>query len=144
MPRGIYPIIALVMICSCVSSRQIHLAVKQNDLDKVSEYVMQGGIELRDSNGFTPLILAAYFGHTSIVKYLLEQGANVDQRDKNGWTALIYASYYNYYDIAQILLDHSASVNMQNSEGHTALYYAEQFRFDKMTEILKQKGAKSF
>ena len=144
MPRGIYTIVAIFMICSCVSSRQIHLAVKENDLGKVSEYVMQGGIELKDSNGFTPLILAAYFGHTSIVKYLLEQGANVDQRDKNGWTALIYASYYNYYDIAQILLDHNASVNMQNSEGHTALYYAEQFRYDKMTEILKEKGAKSF
>ena len=144
MPRGIYPIVAIFMIFSCVSSRQIHLAVKNNDLGQVREYVMQGGIELKDSNGFTPLILASYYGHTAIVKYLLEQGANVDQRDKNGWTALIYASYYNYYDIAQILLDHNASVNMQNSEGHTALYYAEQFRYDKTSELLKEKGAKTF
>ena len=144
MTRGIYPILAIFMICSCISSRPIHFAVKENDLEQVQEYVRQGDIERKDTNGFTPLILASYFGHTSIVRYLLEQGAKVDQRDNNGWTALLYASYYNYYDIALILLDHNASVNMQNSEGHTALYYAEQFRYDKTTEILNEKGAKSF
>jgi ankyrin repeat protein len=144
MTRGIYSILSIFMICACVSSSQIHAAVKENDLDQVQEYVRNGDIERKDSNGFTPLILASYFGHTSIVRYLLEQGANVDQRDNNGWTALLYASYYNYYDIALILLDHNASVNMQNSEGHTALYYAEQFRYDKTTEILNEKGAKSY
>jgi len=144
MPRFIYPIVAALMICACVSSRQIHIAVKENDLGKVREYVMQGGIELKDSNGFTPLMLASYFGYTSIVAYLLEQDANVDQRDNKGWTALMYASYYNYYDIVQILLDQNATVNLQNSEGHTALYYAEQFRYEKTTDLLKAKGAKSF
>lgn len=144
MPKVIYPIIAIFVICSCVSSRPIHSAVKENDLDKVREYVTQGDIELKDSNGFTPLILASYFGYTPIVKYLLEQGANIDQRDNKGGTALIYASYYNYYDIVQILLDQNASVNMQDSKGHTALYYAEQFRYDKTSELLKEKGAKTF
>ena len=144
MLKGIYPLIAIFVICSCVSSRQIHVAVKKNDLDKVREYVMQGDIELKDSNGFTPLMLASYYGYTPIVKYLLEQGAKVDQRDNKGGTALIYASYYNYYDIVQLLLEFNASVNMQNSEGHTALYYAEQFRYEKTAELLKAKGAKSF
>ena len=144
MTRGIYPILAIFMTCSCVSSRQIHVAVKENDLEQAQEYVKHGDLERKDTNGFTPLILASYYGHTSIVRYLLEQGEKADQRDNNGWTSLLYASYYNYYDIAQILLDRNALVNMQNSEGHTALYYAEQFRYEKMTEILKGKGAKSF
>jgi len=144
MSKGIYPLIAIFIICSCVSSRQIHTAVKKNDLDQVREYVMQGDIELKDSNGFTPLMLASYYGYTPIVKYLLEHGAKVDQRDNKGGTALIYASYYNYYDIVQLLLEYNASVNMQNSERHTALYYAEQFRYEKTTALLKDKGAKSF
>jgi ankyrin repeat protein len=144
MSKAIYPLIAVLVICSCVSSPQIHTAVKKNDLGKVREYAMQGDIELKDSNGFTPLMLASYYGYTPIVKYLLEHGAKVDQRDNKGGTALIYASYYDYYDIVQLLLEFNASVNMQNSEGHTAFYYAEQFRYEKTAELLKAKGAKSF
>jgi ankyrin repeat protein len=84
MTRVMYPIVAIFMISACVSSRQIHSAVKQNDLGQVQEYVMQGEIERKDTNGFTPLILASYYGQTAIVRYLLEQGANVDQLDNHG------------------------------------------------------------
>ena len=33
--------------------------------------------------------IASYLGHFEVVKYLIEQGANVNDRDKYGQTALM-------------------------------------------------------
>jgi ankyrin repeat protein len=41
--------------------------------------------------GITPLCLAAYLGKLSMVRCLLEEGANVNAADRNGATALMYA-----------------------------------------------------
>jgi len=98
----------------------------QNDLAGFKSYVDLSDIETQDGNGATPLIVAAYYGHDSIVMYLCDRGAKVDQPDYNGWTALIYASYYNFYNVAKILVDNNAAVDIADSEGHTALYYARE------------------
>ena len=141
MYRLFYSILVLFLICSCASTHRIHSAVKKQNLEEIKTYVEQGEIDLTDLNGFTPLILASYYDHPSIVQYLCESGADVDRGDNKGWTALMYASYYNFYDIAKILLDHNASVNKKNSEGHTALYYANQYKYEDIVKLLKAKGA---
>ena len=136
MNKFLYPII-LFLTCSCGSTDYIHYAVMQNDLTGVKSYVDSGEIDTRDGNGATPLIVAAYYGHDSIVKYLCDRGAKVDHRDYNGWTALMYASYYNFYNVAKILIDHNAAVDIVDSEGHTALYYAQEYQHDKIASLLK-------
>jgi ankyrin repeat protein len=143
MDRVLYSILVLFLICSCAGTNNIHSAVKKQNLEEIKTYVEQGDIELTDSNGFTPLILASYYDHPPIVKYLCDNGADVDKGDNKGWTALMYASYYNFYDIAKILLDNNASVNKKNSEGHTALYYANQYKYEDIVKLLKEKGAES-
>ena len=37
--------------------------------------------------------LAAQFGHTAIVAYLIARGQDVDSRDQNGMTALMWACF---------------------------------------------------
>ena len=44
-------------------------------------------------SGCSCIHLAAQFGHTSIVAYLIAKGQDVDMLDKNGMTALMWASY---------------------------------------------------
>ena len=53
-------------------------------------YLLEKGanIEVEDSNGWTPLIFAAKYGHLDVVKYLLERGANIEAKDKNGRSAV--------------------------------------------------------
>ena len=138
MNKFLYPII-LFLTCSCGSTDYIHYSVMQNDLAGVKSYVDLGDIETLDGNGATPLIVASYYGHDSIVKYLCGRGAKVDQGDYNGWTALMYASYYNFYNVAKILVDNNAAVDIVDSEGHTALYYAQEYQHDKIAILLKEK-----
>ena len=44
-------------------------------------------------SGCSCIHLAAQFGHTSIVAYLIAKGQDVDMLDKNGMTPLMWASY---------------------------------------------------
>ena len=48
---------------------------------------------IRDGEGCSCIHLAAQFGHTAIVAYLLARGANVNMRDKNGMTPLMWSAY---------------------------------------------------
>lgn len=48
---------------------------------------------IRDGEGCSCIHLAAQFGHTAIVAYLLARGANVDMKDKNGMTPLMWSAY---------------------------------------------------
>ena len=43
--------------------------------------------------GCSCIHLAAQFGHTSIVAYLIAKGQDVDMLDKNGMTPLMWAAY---------------------------------------------------
>lgn len=48
---------------------------------------------LRDGEGCACVHLAAQFGHTAIVAYLLARGDNVNLLDKNGMTPLMWSAY---------------------------------------------------
>ena len=45
----------------------------------------------QDANGNTPLHIAAYLGHESVVKYLVELGADINVKNKNNHTPMLSA-----------------------------------------------------
>ena len=49
-------------------------------------------IEAKDRDNFTPLLLAASYGHANIVQLLLERGADATVEDKNDKTAVFLAA----------------------------------------------------
>jgi hypothetical protein len=129
----------VILICTFTTTGitgEIHEAVKKNQLTEVKRYVERGDIELPDKNGLTPLLVAAYYGHTSIVKYLCDAGAMVNADDNKGWTSLMFAAYYNYIEIANILLAHNANKNMKNPKGYTAYYYAQKYGHHDIAKML--------
>lgn len=70
-------------------------------------------------------MFAAFNGHTAVVRFLEEKGAEVDTRDINGRTALMYASSGPYLDTVALLLSKGSDVNVQGTlEGFTALMTA--------------------
>jgi len=94
---------------------------KVNDLDKwgwsaltwsvyyghghVAKYLLEEGADAnfkttmsygRYSPGVTPCILAAYYGHSGILKDLIDHKANIKVKDANGKTARDYAKEFDF------------------------------------------------
>jgi ankyrin repeat protein len=84
------------------------------------------GINAFSADGWTPLHLSAYFGHTRIAEMLLGQGADVTARSRNstGNTALHAALAGNHKLVAGLLLGHGADVNAADAAGWCPLHLA--------------------
>ncbi|MCP4903142.1 MAG: ankyrin repeat domain-containing protein, partial [bacterium] len=62
-------------------------------LDVVQQLVSGGvSVNTSDIEKRTPLMLAAFNGHTAVAEYLLNEDAEVSAKDSNGRTALLYGS----------------------------------------------------
>src|SRR5712692_5555949 len=97
-------------------------------------------INLR-SNGCMPLFIAAGEGRSDVVRYLLDEGADVNAREQLGDTALTEAAYYGRFDVAKELLFRGADVNAIGDEG-TALDIATNKKYSDIADLLKHHGAK--
>jgi len=95
-------------------------------LDNVERLVFEGtAVDVVDPEHRTPMMFAAFNGHTAVIGFLVEKGAEVDNRDINGRTALMYASSGPYRDTVMLLLSRGAEVDVQGTlEGFTALMTA--------------------
>ena len=66
---------------------------KHGTLSAVIELLLAKAIDVNmiDDDGNTPLIVASDYGHTKIVKLLLNNGADPNIENKKGWTAVDFA-----------------------------------------------------
>ncbi|TFK44341.1 hypothetical protein BDQ12DRAFT_593514 [Crucibulum laeve] len=72
------------------------------------------------SSGQTLLHLGAFLGFASLVKFLVQHGADLDARDRNGYTPLHFATLSKSIACAQILLEGGADREIVNVLGKTA------------------------
>lgn len=66
-------------------------------------------VNIADAERRTALILAAAGGHTKVVRWLINRGADVDAADAEGRTALIHAADRGDVKMMQLLLDAAPS-----------------------------------
>lgn len=78
-------------------------AAEQNNLNLLKDIRRHGGdITLTNSLGTTALHVAVSEDNFDIVKYLLDQGANIDKPDKHGWTPRDLADQQGHIEIKAI------------------------------------------
>lgn len=72
---------------------------------KLIDLLVRNGAPLNSLNvtGSTPLHLAAFWGHYSVVTLLVEEGAKMDLKNDKGRTALDVAALYGHKKIAEYL-----------------------------------------
>jgi ankyrin repeat protein len=94
-------------------------------------------------DGFTPLGLASFFGHTEVVRLLLARRAQVNIASNNPQRVMPLHSAVaaRHFAIAQALLEHGAEVNAKQQEGFTPLHEAAQNGQLEMVQLLLQHGA---
>jgi hypothetical protein len=83
----------------------LDIAIKYRRPDIV-RFCKDQGISLsttRRMSGMTPLMLAAAFNDTEMVKYLLEEGAELNGVDRYGMTALDYARKMRQKQVQELL-----------------------------------------
>ncbi|XP_023244385.1 oxysterol-binding protein-related protein 1-like [Centruroides sculpturatus] len=79
----------------------------------------------KSNHGWTPLHLAAYFGHREVAEYLIKNGANVNVVNDAGDTPLHKAAYTAREEMVLLLLSSNADVFIKNAEGKTAKDFAD-------------------
>jgi ankyrin repeat protein len=89
-----------------------------------------------------PLLLAAGEGRLDAVRYLLDQGADVNARDEHGRSALTEAAFNGNASVIKELILRGAELNARSDEG-TPLDIAINAKRAEATELLKHYGAKS-
>jgi ankyrin repeat protein len=94
------------------------------------------------SDGWTPLHLAAFFGHIDLAASLIDRGADVNARSTNGLNnaPLHAAAAGGHTDLVTLLLERGADVNARQEGGWTALHAAAQAGNRRMAEILLASG----
>ncbi|ORX85328.1 hypothetical protein BCR32DRAFT_325484 [Anaeromyces robustus] len=64
----------------------------------------------KEDYGSTPLMIASGKGNKEIVKYLIENGAKVNEKNGNCWTSLTYAFRNGHDDVANYLKANGANL----------------------------------
>jgi len=127
-------------------SKLIELVMYQ-EFDKAKELIKKGvDVNYQDeSSGSTALILSCQYGFLDMVKFLVENKADINLQAKNGYTPLIAAAGVSQ-EIVEYLISKGADVSLKTKDGTTAFtrsiigVLSERVTMD-VAMILLEKGA---
>lgn len=91
--------------------------------------------------GTTLLMIAIMFENRTLVKYLIEHGADVNKANKNGLTPLYMAAERGYEDIVKYLISHGADIDKAENNGITPLIMSAHNGYENIVKCLVEHGA---
>lgn len=116
----------------------IWVAAADNDLQAVQDYISTGQLSpnSKDPNGYTPIHAAVSYGHVELLKYLIDQGGDINIQDTEGDSPLHHAEDLK---IAKLLVEqYKADWKLKNNEGQTpADYIEEDDEFPEVVQYLR-------
>lgn len=144
-------------------AQKLFAAVTAGDLAQVQQLLPLGdstststpsslSVNIADSAGFTPLIIASRLAHVDLVRYLLSlPSIDVNAHTHHYNTAFLYAAAKGHLELVRMLLEHGADFFFTNANNDTALMCATtaghletvQFLLDAFHSIQRAKVAHS-
>lgn len=117
-------------------------AVKGNNLGEASRFIADGAnINAKDSDGNTPLHIAASKGSLDIVRLLVDSGAIIGDLNNRQATPLHLAASADSVEVISFLLGKGADIEAVDSSVMTPLNEAAKQGKEKSVNILTQSGA---
>lgn len=107
---------------------------------EVADYLIKHGADI-ELGASTPLMEAAQEGHIDLVRFLLENRADVHAQTQTGDTALTYACENGHTEVADILLYYGAELEHESEGGRTPLMKACRAGHWCIVKFLIEKGA---
>ncbi len=97
----------------------LHIAARNGDLKQMQELIKKGyKVNGEDHLSSTPLHVAALFGKTAAVSYLIQQGANVHDLTYDGCSAIELAINKKHFSVAQALVtEGKVNPNLMSAKG---------------------------
>ena len=108
------------VIKSIESQSELISEVIGGDYNTVQSLIDKGvdiNINVKDEDGWTPIMWAANCGHTDIVNLLIENGADINATNDDGCTALMEAADENHIKTVQLLVDKGVDINAKANDG---------------------------
>ncbi|HEY0823714.1 MAG TPA: ankyrin repeat domain-containing protein [Ramlibacter sp.] len=118
----------------------LFMAVQDGSL-KAAEVLVEWprtNVEWRSPKDESPLMMAAFRGHTELVKKLIARDAHVN---KPGWAPLHYAATGGHLEIMRILLEEHAFIDAESPNRTTPLMMAAHYGSTAAVKLLLDEGA---
>lgn len=81
------------------------------------------------------------YGHTEVVRLLINGDAAVDARGSKNWTPLHLAAVKGHIEVVHLLIDSGAAADARQSENWTPLHFAAQNGYVEVVRLLIHSGA---
>ena len=104
----------------------LHGASISGELTTMKQLVKAGAdVRATDAKRATCLTLAASFGHTDTVRYLVcLPEVDLNHQGTKSFTALHFAVHKAHADVVQVLIDAGVDIEAKNDKGHSPLHMA--------------------
>lgn len=130
-----------------VNENALHDAVRARDINMVKFLIEQNiALDVKNTNGYTPLHIAVRLQEYDIAKLMIENGALINTEDNYKDTPLLDATRDNYVNISKLLICNGANRNVVDKYGmsplsntikNKELILSKMLRADDLTEYCK-------
>ena len=101
-------------------------AKHDNNLGTVLALINADTVVDDPESGFSPLMLAAQYGSTEVMKALIKHGVSVDRCNSRNETSLLIACQQKQWDAAKLLYDNGANVFTTNKDDQSGFIVAKE------------------
>jgi ankyrin repeat protein/L-ascorbate metabolism protein UlaG (beta-lactamase superfamily) len=119
-------LILLSVLAARIPALDIHEAARKGDLGAVDSILTADPdlLELRTRAENTPLLLAAWHGHSDLIRFLLDKGADLSARNEREGTAVHYAALFGHQEVLDVLAAEGAAIDARDDGGFTPMTWA--------------------
>ena len=98
--------------------------ISQRDFETAKRTLQEFGINVQDSDGRTALINSVIENQIEFVKWLVDNGADINIQDRGGYSALHFIGQDRLTEIGKFIISKRPNLELRDNYGNTPLWTA--------------------